>query len=270
MATTVPAAIQAYRQPTPASWVELLEKIIPKREADLQRLQLACTGLTRHSQLADKDGEARSRKQVGQSGNGAPRARVQLDMTTIRAAACAAGAADAPSGWRSVPRRSNDYGQRSTFLVHHLTHRARLPLPLHPPCAAIVALVGELRRDGITAIESIQAWRVASADSAPRQPGSQSPRLTRLADGTPVSPLFAPYMWGGRNYLQKMLHDADFVSEFPDVVRGGEKRRARSPLFPPSPGLPPPNTVLPLTLPPTRVFLLLLLPSLLRSAPSSA
>jgi hypothetical protein len=103
-----------------------------------------------------------------------------------------------------------------------------------------VALVGELRRDGITAIESIQAWRVASADSAPRQPGSQSPRLTRLADGTPVSPLFAPYMWGGRNYLQKMLHDADFVSEFPDVVRGGKKARSL-PLFPPSPALPPPN-----------------------------
>lgn len=105
---------------------------------------------------------------------------------------------------------------------------------------ALSSLVAALRAESINIIEAIQAWRHASSEelmnialltqhahnthnkdgtrSNQSSPSPPPPRLIRLADGTPVSPMFQPYLWHGRNYLMKMLHDTDFVSESVEVV----------------------------------------------------
>ncbi len=83
--------------------------------------------------------------------------------------------------------------------------------------------MSRLRREGIILIESVLSWRRALVASDPL--GMSLVAAAEGASSAAAAAVFSPYVWRGRDYLAKMLHDTDFVAELPNAVRSARLRR---------------------------------------------
>ena len=86
--------------------------------------------------------------------------------------------------------------------------------PLPPPtyiCAALLSHIARIRREGVLILEGVVHWRraLAAADPVGLSLGAAAEGATSAA----ASAAFRSYAWNGTDYLQKMLHDTDFLGE---------------------------------------------------------
>jgi hypothetical protein len=73
-----------------------------------------------------------------------------------------------------------------------------------------------LRKEGVVIIEGVLNWRRALVAADP-----EGMSLVASASGSSsaaAAAAFAPFLWRGRDYLEKMQHDLDFVSELAAAV----------------------------------------------------
>ena len=75
--------------------------------------------------------------------------------------------------------------------------------------------ISRLRRQGIIILEAAVALRRALGAAGGPAGGAARDGLGTVAMGA----AFAPIMWRGVDYLVKMLHDTDFITELPGAVR---------------------------------------------------
>jgi hypothetical protein len=92
------------------------------------------------------------------------------------------------------------------------------PLSPSPPlCAALLSHVARIRREGVLILEGVVQWRRALASADPV--GLSLVAAAEGATSAAAAAAFRPYAWNGVDYLQKMLHDTDFLGELAAAPR---------------------------------------------------
>jgi hypothetical protein len=108
------------------------------------------------------------------------------------------------------------------------THRDELLAQLFMLCSSVkrgtqsldrdslLDLVADIRREGVVIVESVKKWReaVIAADpfAAKRFDDEGTGSVAKLANFNE-----RPFMFRGKDYLVRMLHDTDFIADVPDV-----------------------------------------------------
>ena len=89
-----------------------------------------------------------------------------------------------------------------------------------PSSTALQHHISRMRSVGITITEAVGAWRkimglssTSQSTEAAAAPGSHG--LSALGAA------FTPFLWRGVDYLVKMFHDSDFITELPGAVSLG-------------------------------------------------
>ena len=119
-------------------------------------------------------------------------------------------------------------------MAHSITYGTYIPplvsylYPILPSSIALLLHISRMRSVGISITEAIGLWRKIIAATPLSTEVAAAGGLASSALGA----AFAPFLWRGVDYLVKMFHDTDFITELPGAVSrregGGVSRHSAS------------------------------------------
>ena len=101
--------------------------------------------------------------------------------------------------------------------------------------AALLSHISRIRREGVLIIECVLQWRRALTSADPV--GLSVVAAAEGATSAAAAAAFRPFAWRGVDYLNKMLHDVDFLAELaaaPRMLELPVDALAFNPLFAPT------------------------------------